>query len=63
MKPETIAFAVAAREYCNDWMVFIPDKRFGILPGWHSRNQIVGHLRALRECPEAIQFIADMLEV
>lgn len=34
----------------------------GIEPGTYTRNQVVALLREQKNCPEAVQFIADMLE-
>ncbi len=41
-----------------------PDKRYpgGIEPGSYTCNELVALLRRNKENPEAIQFIADMLE-
>lgn len=34
----------------------------GIWPGKYSRNAVVALLRSHKHCPDAIQFIADMME-
>ncbi len=34
----------------------------GIRPGYYTRNQVVALLREHKDDPDAIQFIADMLE-
>lgn len=36
---------------------------FGIKPGNYGTNEVVDMLRSLKNHPDAIQFIADMLEV
>lgn len=33
-----------------------------IEPGYYTRNETADLLREHRDCPEAVQFIADMLE-
>lgn len=42
--------------------VFFPPNEFGIKPGYYSRRGIVELLRRHKKNPDAIQFIADMLE-
>lgn len=41
---------------------FIPENEIIIEHGYMSMNDIVGLLRKYKSLPEAIQFIADMLE-
>jgi len=49
-------------------MLLIPDAEdgndslYGIKPGLYDRNGLVGLLRAHRTNPNAIQYIADMLD-
>ena len=44
--------------------VFIPDDNdFDIPSAWYDINEIVSLLRKHKNNPDAVQFIADMLEV
>lgn len=43
--------------------LFIPENNFGIDEGYYSTNQIVDFLRWNSNNPDAICFIADMMEV
>lgn len=42
--------------------IFIPDNDHGIRPGYYGQRDISTLLRAYRDEPLAVQFIADMLE-
>lgn len=42
--------------------IFIPENNYGIREGYYSQRGISTLLRAYRDEPLAIQFIADMLE-
>lgn len=43
--------------------VYIPSNQFGIAEGNYNTNQIVQLLRDFKNNPEAIEYIADMMEV
>ena len=42
--------------------LYIPDNDFGIKRGHYRHREIVALLRQFKTNPEAIQFIADMME-
>lgn len=44
-------------------IIYIPENDFGILEGYYSTNEIVNLLRKNCNNPQAVQFIADMMEV
>lgn len=45
-----------------EWSVFLPDNEYGIAEGYYGQKELVSLLRVLKNNPDAIQFIADMLE-
>jgi hypothetical protein len=40
----------------------IPENDYGIPPGSYTQNQIADLLRKYKDSPEAVRFIADMIE-
>lgn len=42
--------------------IFMPDNEYGIDEGYYTWDDLVNLLRTHKNNPEAIQFIADMME-
>ena len=42
--------------------VDLPYGRYGIRPGYYTLNEVVQMLRDRKDNPDAVQYIADMLE-
>lgn len=60
---EMIGKCVVIPMNAYDFIVFIPENDFGIQEGYYEANDIAMLLRTHRYDPDAIHFIADMLEV
>ena len=46
----------------HDYLVVIPDNKYGILSGYYTWQLLVNLLRYYKDSPDAVQFIADMME-
>ena len=43
--------------------IYIPENEYGITEGYYNINEVVNLLRKKCDNPQAVHFIADMMEV